>query len=271
MQNSRRGHPCFDKAAHFRVGRIHLPVAPKCNISCRYCQRNLNKTENRPGVAANIITAEQALERTIKAIKNDPAIQIVGIAGPGDSLVNEETFETFKLIDKALPHLKKCLSTNGLLLPDRIADLLAVKIDSVSITINAVDPTISRQFYNGTKNMDTLIEKQLDGIRLASAAGISVKANSVLVPDLNANHLPEVAKAVKEAGATIMNIMPLKSIGKAKNWREPTCNELEIVRMRCEGIIEQFRLCQQCRADAVGIPGHHDPLKVIDPTPVYHY
>jgi nitrogen fixation protein NifB len=24
-------HPCYSHSAHFRYGRIHLPVAPECN------------------------------------------------------------------------------------------------------------------------------------------------------------------------------------------------------------------------------------------------
>ena len=34
-----RGHPCFDEQAHERVGRVHLPVAPRCNIQCFFCER----------------------------------------------------------------------------------------------------------------------------------------------------------------------------------------------------------------------------------------
>lgn len=278
-RSSERGHPCFDKLAHFRIGRIHLPVAPKCNISCNYCQREINSSENRPGVAGRIILPKQALLRTVKAIKRDTSIQIVGIAGPGDSLVNEETFETLMLIDKRLPHLKKCISTNGLLLADRIPDLLSVGVDSISVTINALDPEIGRRFYSSVRyegqkyrkeGFDLLIKKQIEGIEKASAAGISVKVNSVLVPDLNGSHLIEVAKAVKISGAVIMNIMPLKPLGKTKKWRSPNCFELEEARFHAEKIIEQFRLCQQCRADAVGIPGK-SLAENLDLTPVYHY
>lgn len=276
-----RGHPCFDKLAHFRVGRIHVPVAPKCNIKCNYCQRKLSPAENRPGVSSSIINPDQALERIRKAAKKDPAIKIVGIAGPGDSLANEETFITLGLVNRYLPQMKKCISTNGLLLPDKIMDLVAVGLDSISITVNAVDPLIGSKFYSRVRYMgktnddsgfDQLAQNQLKGIALAEAAGISVKVNSVLVPDLNAAHLYEVAQTVKEAGAKIMNIMPLKPLGKMKDWRAPTCFELEEARFECEKVIEQFRLCRQCRADAVGIPGKAEPIsKMPDLTPVYHY
>ena len=40
-QHVLRMHPCFDELAHERVGRVHLPVAPRCNIGCLFCERRI--------------------------------------------------------------------------------------------------------------------------------------------------------------------------------------------------------------------------------------
>ena len=43
-------HPCFSRGAHFQYGRLHLPVAPSCNIQCAYCDRRFdcpNESQNR--------------------------------------------------------------------------------------------------------------------------------------------------------------------------------------------------------------------------------
>ena len=57
-------HPCFSRDAHKRAGRIHLPVAPECNIQCGYCVRKFDcVNESRPGVASTILTPSQAIER----------------------------------------------------------------------------------------------------------------------------------------------------------------------------------------------------------------
>ena len=34
-------HPCFNDEAHDSKGRIHLPVAPKCNIQCNFCEHKM--------------------------------------------------------------------------------------------------------------------------------------------------------------------------------------------------------------------------------------
>lgn len=59
------------------------------------------------------MSPEEALERLDKALKENQNIKVVGIAGP-ESLANDSTFKTLKLIDEKYPDLLKCLSTNGL-------------------------------------------------------------------------------------------------------------------------------------------------------------
>jgi len=267
MNEIKEGHPCFDETAHFRVGRIHLPVAPRCNVSCAYCQREINRTSARPGVAATIMTPAQALAWTSEVVASDPTIKIVGVAGPGDALANKATMETLALVHDHFPHLQKCLSTNGLLLADYAMDLVAIGVTTISVTVNAVDREIGRHFYDriflggsvhGEDAFDHLSERQLSGIEAAVKAGIIVKVNAVLVPELNGHHLLDVARAAADRGAALMNIMALKPLSRMAAFRPPDCRELELARESCERIIPQFKSCRQCRADAVGIPGRPD-------------
>ena len=76
------------------------------------------------------MSPEEALERLDKALKENQNIKVVGIAGPGESLANDSTFKTLKLIDEKYPDLLKCLSTNGLLLKEKANELadLGVKL-----------------------------------------------------------------------------------------------------------------------------------------------
>ncbi len=56
-------HPCFG-GDHNKAGRIHLPVAPGCNIKCGFCERKFDcANESRPGVTSKILTPTQAVER----------------------------------------------------------------------------------------------------------------------------------------------------------------------------------------------------------------
>ncbi len=50
VQEKIQQHPCYSKEAH-QYARMHLPVAPACNIQCNYCNRKYDcSNESRPGV-----------------------------------------------------------------------------------------------------------------------------------------------------------------------------------------------------------------------------
>jgi nitrogen fixation protein NifB len=111
------------------------------------------------------------------------------------------------------------MSTNGLLLPEKIDLLEALNLCSVTVTLNALDPDVagkiySHVFYQGKKytgreGAEILIANQIRGIEQAARFGMTVKVNTVLIPGLNDEQIPLIAKRIKELGATVMNIMPL--------------------------------------------------------------
>ena len=261
LQNS---HPCFGGHKN-NAGRIHLPVSPGCNIACRFCDRTINDVEERPGVTSKILTPEEASEIVSKALDICPDIKVAGIAGPGDTLASDNAFKTFRIIKERYPDLIKCMSTNGLLLNERAQDVIDVGIDSLTVTVNAIDPKIEAKLnsfiiYHGKKiegeeGAEILIANQLAGIRKVAAAGITVKVNTVLVPDINGDHIEDIAKAVSEAGAKIYNIIPLIPQHELKDRTAPTCKDIEGARLKASKYIDVFRHCQHCRADAVGVPG----------------
>lgn len=257
-------HPCFGGQKN-NAGRIHLPVSPGCNIACRFCDRTINDIEERPGVTSKVLKPKDCEKILEKALKICPDIKVAGIAGPGDTLASDYALETFKIVKEKFPQLIKCMSTNGLLLSERAQEVIDVGIDSLTVTVNAVDPEIESKLnayiiYHGKKiegveGAKILIKNQLDGIRKVAAAGITIKVNTVLVPQINGNHIEKIAKTVKEAGATIYNIIPLIPQHELKSYKAPVCSEIDKARTVASKYIDVFRHCQHCRADAVGVPG----------------
>jgi len=263
-ENLQNEHPCFGQGAH-NVGRIHLPVSPGCNIGCRFCSRVISDTEQRPGVTSKVITPEESIDILRKALKICPEITVAGIAGPGDTLATPYALQTFRLIKKEFPTLLKCMSTNGLLLNEKADEVIESGIDSLTVTVNAVDPEIEARlnkfiYYHGRRyealeGAKILIENQLKGIRKVAEAGITIKVNTVLVPKINGGHIATIAKTVSELGAKIYNIIPLIPTAELADQKAPYCFEIEQARKDAEKYIDCFRHCNRCRADAVGVPG----------------
>ena len=267
-ENKIQGHPCFG-GDHRNNGRMHLAIAPRCNIKCGYCSRRHDcANESRPGVTSRLLTPQEAVEKVREVMASKilgPIIKVVGVAGPGDPLANEETFETFRQVREEFPHLILCMSTNGLLLPEKIDLLAHIGLRSLTVTINAMDPAVGARIYShinydgrkmsGIEAARILIENQLTGVRMAAERGITVKINSVLIPGINESEVPLIAEKVKEMGAVVMNVLPLIPQADFAHALPPTAEQLADVRKRSERIIGQFKHCRQCRADAIGIIG----------------
>ena len=268
-------HPCYSEGAHQHYARIHVAVAPACNIQCNYCNRKYDcSNESRPGVTSAKLTPEEAVKKVLYVGGDIQQLSVVGVAGPGDALANpKKTFETFRLLQEKAPDLKLCLSTNGLRLADYIDEIVKYNVDHVTVTINTVDTTgeIGSKIYpwvhwdhkkiRGAEGAKILLEKQLEGIKLLTERGILVKANSVLIPGVNDEDLPNVAKKLKELGVFLHNIMPLISAPEfgtkfgLDGVPSATDQETMAAQEACGMDMKLMSHCRQCRADAVGLIG----------------
>jgi nitrogen fixation protein NifB len=263
-----QGHPCFGGNRH-KSGRMHLAVAPRCNIKCGYCSRRHDcANENRPGVASRLLTPGEAMEKVREVMASEilgSVIKVIGIAGPGDPLANRETFDTFAMIGEEFPHLIKCLSTNGLLLPEKVGLLNELDLCSLTVTVNALDPEVGARIYSfinyhgrrysGVEAAEILIANQLEGLRMAAGYGMTVKVNTVYIPGVTDGEIPLLGRKIRELGAKVMNIMPLIPQADFAHIAPPDQKQLEEMRTANEKIIGQMKHCRQCRADAVGLIG----------------
>lgn len=262
-------HPCFNDTAKHQFARVHLPVAPKCNIQCNYCNRKYDcANETRPGVTSTILSPQQALLYLDKVMAALPNLAVVGVAGPGDPLANpEETLETLRLVKAKYPQLLLCLATNGLNLPKYVEQLAELEVSHVTITVNAVDAGIGENIYSWVRDdkkiyrsreaAELLWSRQQEGIHLLKAKGIIAKVNSIVIPGFNDTHVLTVAETVAKLGADIFNAMPLYPAAETEfaNIPEPDKSFMKALRIAAGRFIPQMAHCARCRADAVGLIG----------------
>lgn len=264
LERKTKSHPCYSGGC--QNARMHLPVAPACNISCNYCNRKYDcVNESRPGVTSEVLKPEEALEKFLKVRGKLNNLKVIGIAGPGDALANfDATRKTFELIREADPEITFCLSTNGLYLPQYAEELAALGVTHITVTMNTIDPKIGASIYRevnykgvkytGEKASEILIENQLEGLRRLSSLGIVAKVNTVLIKGINDTHIEEVVKKVTEYDVFIGNIMQLIPAPGSMFEHMPlaTQKELNDLRKVCGQYLKQMYHCQQCRADAIG-------------------
>jgi nitrogen fixation protein NifB len=260
-------HPCYSQEAHHQYARMHLPVAPRCNIGCNYCNRKYDcVNESRPGVTSEVLQPVAARNKFLLVKERLPNLSVVGIAGPGDALANwKETRRALELIREEDKDIVFCLSTNGLMLPHYAPEIVRLGVNHVTVTMNCLDPDVGAQIYKfvyyegkryeGKEAAEILGRNQLEGIRYLTSQGVMVKVNTVMIQGVNEAEIPKVAKRAKELGAFIVNIMPLiPAKGSAfEHFPQTSTPQLNAMRNLCQLDIRQMRHCQQCRADAIGL------------------
>ncbi len=268
-------HPCFNDKVRHKTARIHLPVAPRCNVQCNFCDRSFDcVNESRPGVTSSILSPRQALEYLKKRMDFTPNIAVVGIAGPGDPFANpEETMETLRLVRREYPDMLLCVATNGLNLLPYIEELGQLRTSHVTLTINAVDPEIGEKVYSwfrygntnhrGSEGALQLLQNQLKAIPLLKEKGILVKVNTIIIPGVNDTHIPLVAKKVSELGADILNCIPMYQNANTPfgNIESPAPDLVHSLRQQVAKYLPQMHHCTRCRADAVGLLGEEMTLE----------
>ncbi len=269
-------HPCFNDASRHTSARIHLPVAPECNVQCNFCKRIYDcANESRPGVTSAMLTPARALHYLRGALKQDPRIVVVGIAGPGDPLATpQRTLETLRLVRQSYPDMILCVASNGLNVASHADELGALNVSHVTLTVNAVAPAIgvkvyawvrdAKRVYRGQAGAALLWDRQAEAIRALKRLGVTVKINTIIIPGVNEDHVPQIARRVAELGADIANCVPLYPVpGTALgNAAPPPLDRVVAIRREVGRWLPVMEHCTRCRADAVGLLGEAMPPRV---------
>ncbi len=262
-------HPCFNAKAHRKYGRVHLPVAPRCNIQCKFCNRKFDcVNESRPGVTSGVLSPSQAMLYLEEVFKKKRDISVVGIAGPGDPFANpEETIETLTRVRETYPDMMLCVATNGLNLSPYVDELARLEVSHVTVTVNAVDPAIGENIYawvrhnkrvvRAEKGAKILLENQRYAIRKLKEKGIIVKINAIIIPGVNDHHIGTVAVEMATMGVDLLNCVPYYPAkgSSFESLSEPSQEMVNQIRDKANHYLPQMRHCTRCRADAVGLLG----------------
>jgi hypothetical protein len=211
-----------------------------------------------------VAVATTCLSETIG--EKRPEIAVMGIAGPGDPFANPvETMETLRLTRERFPGMMLCLASNGLGIGPYIEELATMNVSHVTITITAINPKIGAKIYawvrdgkmplRGEEAAALLLERQLAAVRELKARGIIVKVDSIIIPGINDEHIPQIAKVIGEMGVDIMNCMPLVPVAGAVFEELPAPDGAMTARVRLQSGLHlpQMIHCARCRADAVGL------------------
>jgi cyclic pyranopterin phosphate synthase len=184
--------------------KLRVSVTDRCNMRCGYC---MPKNNTKWFDSTEVLSFEEIIR--LSSIFANLGVEKIRITG-GEPLVRPLIENLIKSIAK-IPHIKSIgLTTNGLLLSDRVKKLKSSGLNSVNISLDSFKEDRFKMM-TGINGLD----KVISSIQKAKDAGLDVKINTVVVRGWNDDEVVEFANFARHTGITVrfIEFMPLDGTG----------------------------------------------------------
>lgn len=193
---------------------LRISVMDRCNFRCPYCMpedkyhpqfRFLSSAE-RLDFAEIVRLARLFVSvgvRKLRITGGEPLLR----AGLGDLISDLRGLDGVEDV---------ALTTNGVLLAQKAAELKAAGLDRVTVSLDSLDPAVFAQMSGGRGN----VEQVLAGIDAAREAGLEpIKINAVIQRGVNDESI-EPLLARFRATDVIVRLIEFMDVGNINHWRE---------------------------------------------------
>ena len=189
---------------------LRISVTDRCNFRCVYCMpKEIFGRDYEFLPRAQLLDYEE-IERLARAFVAN-GVRKIRITG-GEPLVRrhvERLVEMLSALDVDLT-----LTTNGTLLPQKAQELADAGLRRVTVSLDALDD----ETFRAMNDMDVPVQRVLDGIDAAAAAGLPVKVNAVVKRGLNEHGIVELARHFRGTGH-VLRFIEYMDVGHTNGWR----------------------------------------------------
>ena len=189
---------------------LRISVTDRCNFRCVYCMpKEIFGRDYEFLPRAQLLDYEE-IERLARAFVAN-GVRKIRITG-GEPLVRrhvERLVEMLSALDVDLT-----LTTNGTLLPQKAQVLADAGLRRVTVSLDALDD----ETFRAMNDMDVPVQRVLDGIDAAAAAGLPVKVNAVVKRGLNEHGIVELARHFRGTGH-VLRFIEYMDVGHTNGWR----------------------------------------------------
>jgi cyclic pyranopterin phosphate synthase len=234
------------------ISYLRLSVTDLCNLRCVYCmpEKGVEKLRHQ-----DILTVEEIGE--IVSAAAALGIRKVRLTG-GEPLVRRGILDICRLVAATEGIEETCLTTNGILLPKFAADLRAMGVTRLNISLDTLDPARYTELTRGGDLADAL-----RGLDAARDAGFGrIKINTVLIGGVNDGETRRIVELTR-GGDTHVRFIELMPIGESADWASERFLENsavlravpELVAAGSDGVARLYKL-----PGAVGTVGLISPI-----------
>ena len=205
---------------------LRISVTDRCNFRCTYCMpkevfgngyRFLDRKE--------LLTFEEIAR--VARVAVGLGVEKLRITG-GEPLVRRELERLIAALARLGAELT--LTTNASLLASKAQLLADAGLNRITVSLDSLDDAT----FKAMNDVDFPVERVLEGIEAAAAAGLPVKVNAVVKRGLNDDGIVEMARYFRETGHTL-RFIEYMDVGATNGWRlDDVVPAAEIVRLISE-------------------------------------
>jgi GTP 3',8-cyclase len=203
-----------------RLGRpldtLRISVTDRCNFRCVYCMPREVFGRDYAFLDRKELLSFEEIGRVVGVFAR-LGLRTVRITG-GEPLVRRDLERLIELLAE-IPaadggRLELALTTNGSLLPQKAEALARAGLDRVTVSLDSLD----EDTFRSLNDADFPVERVLEGIEAAAAAGLPVKVNAVVKRGVNDGDVVGLAGHFRGTGHTI-RFIEYMDVGNTNGWR----------------------------------------------------
>jgi cyclic pyranopterin phosphate synthase len=189
---------------------LRISVTDRCNFRCVYCMpKEVYGRDHRFLERRELLTFEE-ITRVARTFVS-AGVQKIRITG-GEPLVRRDLERLIAQLAELDVDLT--LTTNGSLLPQKAQALADAGLRRITVSLDSLDDAI----FRALNDVDFSVERVLEGIDAASAAGLPVKVNAVIKRGVNDDQVVPLAAFFRERGHTL-RFIEYMDVGHTNGWR----------------------------------------------------
>ena len=199
-----------------RLGRpletLRISITDRCNFRCVYCMPKEVFGRDYAFLERTALLSFEEIARATR-IFAQLGVKTVRITG-GEPLVRRNVEQLIAQL-KEIEGLELALTTNGALLPKLAQPLKAAGLDRITVSLDSVDDATFRSL----NDVDFSVDRVLDGIDAAAAAGLPVKVNAVVKRGVNdGEQIAQIAERFRGTGH-VLRFIEYMDVGHTNGWR----------------------------------------------------
>jgi cyclic pyranopterin phosphate synthase len=190
---------------------LRISITDRCNFRCVYCMPKEVYGRDHVFLDRKELLSFEEIARVARVFAG-LGVRVVRITG-GEPLVRRNVEHLVELL-REIPGLEIALTTNGALLPQKAEALAHAGLDRVTVSLDSIDDGT----FRALNDVDFSVERVLEGIDAAAAAGLRVKVNAVVKRGANDDGIVALAGHFRGTPHTL-RFIEYMDVGHTNGWR----------------------------------------------------